>query len=153
MLVSKYIQIEFANSSIKAIDAVHDIRKGVEAAALNLYSRYDVQIQAPTLYEDKVVVEIRIPEDIVDNFSIGPHLKGVANYLLKSCSNKYDEYVVGKRLLVYTVIATPQRSEHHNLRMEKRLEAIEDFVRLLKRSDDNAINAINEIIEILKNTK
>mgnify|MGYP004486373005 CR=1 FL=1 len=139
MLVSKYIQIEFANSSIKAIDAVHDIRKGVEAAALNLYSRYDVQI--------------RIPEDIVDNFSIGPHLKGVANYLLKSCNNKYDEYVVGKRLLVYTVIATPQRSEHHNLRMEKRLEAIEDFVRLLKRSDDNAINAINEIIEILKNTK
>lgn len=64
MLVSKNIQIEFADSSMKAIDAIHDIREGVRSASLNLYSRYDVQIQTPMLYgEDKVVVEIKIPEE------------------------------------------------------------------------------------------
>lgn len=152
MLVSKYVQIEFANSSIKAIDAFQDIRNGVEAAALNLYSRYDVQIQTPTLYDDKVVVEIKIPEDTAGNFSIGPHLKGVANYLLKFCDNKYDDFVVGKRLLVYTVIATPQMSDH-SLRIEDRLQAVEDFVKLLKRSDEASINAINEVIKILKKTR
>ena len=94
MLVSKNIQIEFADSSMKAIDAIHDIREGVRSASLNLYSRYDVQIQTPMLYgEDKVVVEIKIPEDRVENFAIGPHLKGVANYLLKSCNGRYDQYV------------------------------------------------------------
>ena len=66
MLVSKNIQIEFADSSMKAIDAIYDIREGVRSASLNLYSRYDVQIQTPMLYgEDKVVVEIKIPEDRV----------------------------------------------------------------------------------------
>ena len=81
---------------MKAIDAIHDIREGVRSASLNLYSRYDVQIQTPMLYgEDKVVVEIKIPEDRVENFAIGPHLKGVANYLLKSCNGRYDQYVVG----------------------------------------------------------
>lgn len=78
MLVSKNIQIEFADSSMKAIDAIYDIREGVRSASLNLYSRYDVQIQTPMLYgEDKVVVEIKIPEDRVETFAIGPHLKGV----------------------------------------------------------------------------
>ena len=90
MLVSKNIQIEFADSSMKAIDAIYDIREGVRSASLNLYSRYDVQIQTPMLYgEDKVVVEIKIPEDRVETFAIGPHLKGVANYLLKSCNGRY----------------------------------------------------------------
>lgn len=71
MLVSKNIQIEFADSSMKAIDAIHDIREGVRSASLNLYSRYDVQIQTPMLYgEDKVVVEIKIPEEKVETFAI-----------------------------------------------------------------------------------
>ena len=33
MLISKNIQIEFANSSIKAMDAIHDIREGVRSAS------------------------------------------------------------------------------------------------------------------------
>ena len=52
-------------------------------------SRYDVQIQISVLYgDDKVVVEIKIPEEIVNTFAIGPHLKGVANYLLKRCNGR-----------------------------------------------------------------
>lgn len=153
MLVSKNIQIEFADSSMKAIDAIHDIREGVRSASLNLYSRYDVQIQPPMLYgEDKVVVEIKIPEEIVDTFSIGPHLKGVANYLRKSCNGRYDQYVVGKRLLVYTEVAAPDMSDNR-FPMEDRLEAVVKFASLLERSDEEAMDVISQILVILKNTE
>lgn len=153
MLVSKYIQIEFADSSMKAIDAIHDIREGVRSASLNLYSRHDVQIQIPMLYgEDKVVVEIKIPEKIVKSFSIGPHLKGVANYLLKKCNGRYDQYVVGKRLLVYTEVVTPDMSDNR-FPMEDRLEAVAKFARLLERSDEEAMDAISQILVILKDNE
>ncbi len=150
MLVSKNIQIEFADSSMKAINAIHDIRDGVRSASLNLYSRYDVQIQTPMLYgEDKVVVEIKIPEEIVGTFSIGPHLKGVANYLLKNCNGRYDQYVVGKRLLVYTEVAAPDSSDER-FPMIDRLEAVAKFAKLLERSDEDAMDAISQIVMILK---
>lgn len=153
MLVSKNIQIEFADSTMKAIDAIHDIREGVRSASINLYSRYNVQIQTPMLYgKDKVVVEIKIPEEMVDTFSIGPHLKGVANYLLKSCNGRYDEYVVGKRLLTYTEVAVPNASDNDFL-MEDRLEAVVKFAKLLERSDEEAMDAISKILDILKDTK
>jgi len=153
MLVSKNIQIEFADSTMKAIDAIHDIREGVRSASINLYSRYNVQIQTPMLYgKDKVVVEIKIPEEMVDTFSIGPHLKGVANYLLKSCNGRYDEYVVGKRLLTYTEVAAPNASDNDFL-MEDRLEAVVKFAKLLERSDEEAMDAISKILDILKDTK
>ena len=150
MLVSKNVQIEFADSAMKAIDAIHDIREGVRSASLNLYARYDVQIQTPMLCGgDKVVVEIKIPEEISETFSIGPHLKGIANYLLKSCNGRYDKYLVGKRLLVYTVVATPDASDK-KFTMEDRLEAIVNFTKLLERSDEEAMNAISQILVILK---
>ena len=150
MLVSKNIQIEFADSSMKAINAIHDIREGVRSASLNLYARYGVQIQTPMLYgEDKVVVEIKIPEEIVGTFSIGPHLKGVASYLLKNCNKRYDKYLVGKRLLVYTEVATPGASDS-GFPMEDRLEAIVKFAKLLERSDEEAKDAISQILNTLK---
>lgn len=138
---------------MRAVDAIHDIREGVRSASLNLYSRYDVQIQTPMLYgEDKVVVEIKIPEEIVNTFSIGPHLKGVANYLLKSCNGRYNQYLVGKRLLVYTEIATPDMSDNR-FPLENRLEAVAKFAKLLERSDEEAMEAISRILVILKDTE
>lgn len=153
MLISKNIQIDFADSSMKAIDAINDIRDGVRSASLNLFSRYDVRIETPMLYgEDKVVVEVRIPEEIVDTFSIGPHLKGIANYLLKCCKGRYDQYVVGKRLLVYTEVATPEISDNR-FPMEDRLDAVAKFAELLKRSDEDAMDAISQILIILKDAE
>lgn len=152
MSISKSVQIEFADSSIKAIDAIHDIREGVQHAALNLYSRYDVQIQTPMLYgEDKVVVELKIPEQIADTFSIGPHLKGIASYLLKNCNGRYNQYVVGNRLLVYTDIAMPN-ALNNCYHIEDKLEAVSKFAKLLERSDNEAIDAIARILVILKET-
>lgn len=149
MLVSKNIQIEFANSKIKAIDAIYDIREGVKSASLNLYSRYGVQIQMPMVYgEDKIIVEVKIPKEI-GTFPIGPHLKGISNYLLKRCSGRYDQYVVGNRLLVYTEVEEPNASDN-KFPVEDRLEAISQFAKLLERSDEDAMDAISRILVILK---
>ena len=158
MLVSKNIQIEFADSSMKAIDAIHDIREGVRSASLNLYSRSGKdkgktgKVLGTVPSEDKVVVEIKIPEEKVETFAIGPHLKGVANYLLKSCNGRYDQYVVGKRLLVYTEVAAPDMSDNR-FPMEDRLETVAKFARLLERSDEDAMDAISQILVILKDSE
>lgn len=149
-LVSFYFKnlsiIILPDSVIKGIDAIYDIREGVRSASLNLYSRYVVQIQTPMVYgDDKVVVEVKIPEEIVDTFAIGPHLKGVATYLLKQCNGRYDNYLVGKRLLSYTEIAAPDASEN-KFRMEDRLEAVSKFAKLLERSDEEAMDAISKIL-------
>lgn len=102
--------------------------------------------------EDKVVVEIKIPEEIIETFSIGPHFKGVATYLLKSCNGRYDQYVVGKRLLVYTEVAAPDMSDDR-FSMEDRLETVAKFAKLLERSDEDAMDAISKILVILKDTE
>lgn len=149
MLISKNIQIEFANPSMKAINAIHDIREGVKSASLNLYSRYDVQIQTPMLYgEDKVVVEIKIPADKVGNFPLGPHLKGISSYLLKNCNGRYNKFVVGNRLLVYTEVVAPNVSDNR-FPMEDKLEAVIKFAKLLERSDEEAMDAICRIWGVL----
>lgn len=150
MFVSKIIQIEFTDSSIKAADAIYDIRKAAESASLNLYSRYNVQLQYPMLADDdKVVVEIKIPEEIVDDFSVGNHLRGISTYLLKRCGGRYDKHLVGKRLLNYIEIPTPE-IKTDKLPIVDRLEAIVAFAKLLERSDSEALDYINRILVILK---
>ena len=133
MDILKSIQIEFASSEIKAVDAIADIRNGVTSASWNLRARYGVQIETPVVFgDDKVVVEVKIPEELVSTFAIGPHLKGVSSYLLKQCNGRYGDYVVGNRLLSYTEIAAPAASENA-FRMEDRLEAVSQFAKLLER--------------------
>lgn len=150
MLVSKTIQIEFTDSSIQAADAIYDIRKAAESASLNLNLRYDVQLQYPMLADDnKVVVELKIPEEIVDTFSVGNHLRGISTYLLKRCGGRYDKYLVGKRLLNYIEIPTPE-VKTDKLPMVDRLEAIVRFTKLLERSDSETLDYINRILIMLK---
>ena len=64
-MVSKFIKIEFADSSIKAADCLRDIRDATESASLNLYSRYNVQLEVPMLIGNNVVLEVRVPVDMV----------------------------------------------------------------------------------------
>ena len=150
MLISKYIQIDFADSRIRAIDALHDIRKAAESAGLNLFSRYDVQLQYPMpAGGDKVVVEVKIPEEIINTFSIGNHLRGISAYLLKYCNGKYDQYQVGKRLLNYTEISEPTGNPDGPT-MTERLEAVARFARLLERNDEDSLDKISQILIILK---
>lgn len=150
MLVSKKVQIEFANPKMRAVDAIYDIRKAAEYAGLNLYSRYRVQLQMPMVYDDdKVVVEIKIPEEIVGTFAVGNHLRGIALYLLKDCNGRYDQYVIGKRLLNYSEISA-QEAKAERLAVIDRLEAIVSFTKLLECSDEESMDRISRILVILK---
>ena len=88
-------------------------------------------------------------EEIVDTFSVGNHLRGISTYLLKRCGGRYDKYLVGKRLLNYIEIPTPE-VKTDKLPMVDRLEAIVRFTKLLERSDSEALDYINRILIILK---
>jgi len=152
-MVTKRIQLEFADPSVRAIDYIQDIRKAAESAGLNLYSRYDVQLQYPMpTADDKVVVEIKIPDEIADTFAVGNHLRGISNYLLSRCGDRYQRFLVGKRLLNYVEVS---ESDHEptGLAMVDRLEAIVSFTKLLERSDDEALDQISRILVILKEAK
>lgn len=153
MMVTKKIQLEFADPSVRAIDYIQDIRKAAESAGLNLYSRYDVQLQYPMpTADDRVVVEIKIPEEIVETFAVGNHLRGISNYLLNRCGSRYQKYLVGKRLLNYVDVS---QSDHEatGLAMVDRLEAVVAFTKLLERSDEEALDQISRILIILKEAK
>ena len=47
VLVKKLVQIDFANPKWNAADHIQDIRKAVESASLNLFSRHDVRVELP----------------------------------------------------------------------------------------------------------
>jgi len=149
---TKKIQIEFADPSIRAIDHIQDIRKAAENAGMNLFSRYDVQLQYPMPDGDRVIVEIRIPDEIAETFAIGNHLRGISSFLLSRCGNRYQPYLVGKRLLNYTEVQKDRR-ESEGLAMVDRLEAVAQFAKLLERSDEEALDQIGRILVILKEAK
>ena len=152
MLVTERIQIEFADPAIRAIDHIQNIRKAAENAGLNLYSRYNVQLQYPMPDGDRVVVEIKIPEEIADTFSIGNHLRGISNYLLSKWNDRYHQYLIGKRLLNYNELDESDKRKPE-LAAVDRLEAVAAFAKLLERNDEEAMDAISRILIILKEAK
>lgn len=152
-MVTKKIQLEFADPRIRAIDYIQDIRKAAENAGLNLYARYDVQLQYPLpTPEGKVVVDIKIPEQIADTFAVGKHLRGISSYLISRCGERYQKFLVGKRLLNYIEVSNIQH-DVKELAMVDRLEAVSEFSKLLQRSDEEALGMISKILAVLKEAK
>ena len=153
MLVTKTVQLDFANQSIRAIDHIQNIRKSAEYASLNLLSRYGVRLQMPMpTPNDTVIVDLMIPEKVAGSFAIGNHLRGISDYLLKHCDNQYQEYLVGKRLLIYTEVSSPDYVPAKIATID-RFEAISDFAKLLERSDEEALDQISRILTILNEAK
>lgn len=151
-MITKRVQIEFADPAIKAIDYISDIRKAAENAGLNLFSRYNVQLQYPMPDRDRVIVEIKIPEEIADGFAIGNHLRGISNFLLSKWSDRYQKYLIGKRLLIYNVLDGSDLKENVIAPVD-RLEAVACFAKLLERNDEEAMEMICRILSILNETK
>lgn len=104
--VTRYVEIGFADPRMVAVNHMADISEAVEHASINLAARYHVRLSAPSMGYDSnrqphVVVQIDIPSEIADTFSIGNHMRGVATYLLNSGGFPYREHLVGSRLLWY----------------------------------------------------
>ena len=149
-MITKTIQLEFANPNIRAIDHIQDIRRAAEYAGLNLFGRYDVQLQYPMPTDDNnVVVEIKIPDTMAESFSVGNRLRGISTYLLKHYRERYEPYLVGNRLLKYIDLQETVNKQA-GLSNIARLEAIVSFTKLLERSDEKAMAQIERIIEILE---
>lgn len=149
-MITKTVQLEFASPNIRAIDHIQDIRKAAEYAGLNLYGRYDVQLQYPMpTDDDKVMVEIKIPDKMAESFSVGNRLRGISTYLLKHYRERYEPYLVGNRLLNYIDVAEPVKKQA-GLSTIDRLEAIISFTMLLERSDEQAMGQIERIMAILQ---
>lgn len=147
-MVTKKVFINFADTRIQAIDYISDIRKAAENAGLNLFSRYGIQLQYPMPDNGRVAVEINIPEEIANDFKYGNRLRGIATYLLKECDGKYNDHIIGNRLLIYTEVDNPKQ-QADELTGDDKVKAIEKFSRLLLRTDNVAINRIERIIDIL----
>ena len=153
MLQTKTVRIEFADQCIRAVDHISDIRKAAESASLNLFSRYDVRLDTPMpTANDSVVVNVKIPEEIIESFKLGAHLRGISDYLLKQYRDRYQKHLVGKRLLYYIDVSGSEL-EPTGIATIDRFEAIADFARLLERSDDEALDQINRILVILNESK
>ena len=149
MLVTKTVKIEFANSEWRAVDCIQDLRKAAKSASLNLFSKYDVRIELPRIVNDtQVVMDMRIPEEIAETFSIGNHLRGISAYLIKYCNGRYNNAVVGNRLLNYIVIPVPEAGDDQ-LSVVQRLSLISEMAELLKNSDTITNDKISRIIAIL----
>lgn len=157
MAVNKKVQIDFADPSIKAIDHLHDLRDAVRSASLSLNLRRNIVLQYPMPENDRVVLEIRMPEDEAESFvegkPYGMRLRGISNYLLKECGGRYQRYLVGNRLLTYTLLDgsdnNKTQSEHRGFTMPDRLDAITAFAKLLKRTDEESLDRIERILTIL----
>lgn len=148
-MITKIVQLEFANPKLRAVDYLRDLREAARSASLNLFSRHRVQLQdVVSTKDDKVVIEVKIPDDYVGDFTIGNHLRGISSYLLAKYGLRYKDYLVGNRLLNYIEVTEPN-FESEKMTMAERLEAISLFARLLKRSDEEALNQIRQIVEIL----
>lgn len=143
------VKMEFANTDWHAVDWIADLRKAAKSASFHLLSKHEVELETPRIIDgSQVVVDIHIPEEIAETFAVGPHLRGVAAYLMKYCNGRYDKAVVGNRLLTYTVIPTPE-TESEQIPMVQRLTIISEMAELLKHTDSAANDKITRIDAIL----
>lgn len=142
------VQIEMASRKTTAHENFDEIKKAVEHAAHGLYANYGVEIQSIQVIDEKVIMKLSIPDAIADNFSIGNHMRGVAAYLMKFHKEQFEKYLIGRRLLYYTVIPTPTDATEY-LSVTDKLNALTKFAELLKYNDTKSKERISQIISIL----
>ena len=156
-MISKFVQLEFADPRIRAIDYIQDIRNAAKNASLNLYARYNIQLQYPFVTEDnRVIVEIRIPESKISNFgNVGNRLRGIAAFLISKYPDTYKDYIVGNRLLIYVELDSINEQNHSSnssiITMADRFEIMASLAKLMERSDAEALEIIRSIKELIDN--
>lgn len=148
----KLVRVEFANPEIRSIDHISYISEAVEHASKNLMRKgVKIRILTDTSYKNSsVILNLLIPDEIAEPFSIGNHLRGVSDYLLKKYEC-YRQFRIGKRLFHY--IENPSFSQHNELRcpitLDAALNAMSAFANLLHKTDDNSTEKVKKILAIL----
>lgn len=100
----KKILISFAKAGATFCGRKDHILEAIDFAGRNLYARHGIHIldvNVGDIYD--TVLTVSVPDDISDSFSVGNHLRGISQYLLKNYP-EYKDFLVGKRLLSYKVL-------------------------------------------------
>lgn len=114
--VIKNVEITFKDGRLKACDALSDLQEAARSIAHKLYNRCDVKVQTPRLDSvNRVVMKIRLPKDQDGIFALGPHLRGIACYLMEHYNDRYANYVQGTGLLRFTEITPADDSTNPTL--------------------------------------
>lgn len=105
-MIKTLVRINFASPEIKMSQEDYKfLCEAVTHASHNLRMKHDVIIHQPILVDDEFdrycTIELEIPEEQINNFNIGIHLKGIAGYLLKRYPDKFRPYLMGSRLFLY----------------------------------------------------
>jgi len=104
--ITKKVLISFTCSKIKAADHYNEIKDAVEKASHNLFVKHKVIVRYPLVrVVNSILITLEIPKDKSETFRIGNHLRGIANYLVKSNREYYDQYYVGNQLISYVDIS------------------------------------------------
>lgn len=85
----KKVRITLADPHQIFADCYNDIMYGTISASYNLSSQHNINIVRASLDGESVLLEMDIPDDMVDGFNYGYHLRGVAVYLRKRFPEKY----------------------------------------------------------------
>lgn len=98
------VQIDFAHPNIAACEHLEDIRAAIKNAKRNLYGRHGVYIGnlRKVKNSSSVLIDLGIPFEKIRTFSLGRHLRGISDYLLKDPYYRDKRY--GTRLLTYRKI-------------------------------------------------
>lgn len=103
-MATKKILISFAKAGETFGGRKTEIVEAIEFASKNLFAKHGVHILNIDINDDNdTILMLFIPDDIAGSFSVGNHLRGISQYLLKNYP-KYKELLVGKRLLSYKVL-------------------------------------------------
>lgn len=147
--ISRFVQLDFADPTINASDNIDYIREAVEFAKCNLLSRHGILLEPPIITEfNRVVIEVKVPEDKNENFSTGKRLRGIPAYLLRTYPEKFHKQ--NNRIFFYRESDTIQKDDHCKLSLGVRTNAMSKFATLLGRNDKESIDKIMKILAILK---
>lgn len=103
-MITKKVLISFAKAGETFGGRKTEIVEAIEFASKNLFAKHGVHILNIDINDDNdTILMLFIPDDIAGSFSVGNHLRGISQYLLKNYP-KYKELLVGKRLLSYKVL-------------------------------------------------
>ena len=149
-MVTKFIMLEFADCKHRAIDSISDIREAAKHAGMNLCVRHGIRLGYPMPYNDKVIVEVEIPDDLIPSFRIGYHLRGLSTNLKRIDHSKYKGYQVGNRLLTYYEVPDPSTIDKND--SNDKMTLLAQMISLLRRDDDEAHLMISKIAGILNST-
>lgn len=85
----KKVRITLADPHVEFAKCINDIMYGTINASYNLLSQHNINVQSASVDGDSIVLEMDIPDVMVDGFNYGYHLRGIAIYLRKRFPEKY----------------------------------------------------------------